>query len=117
MAVVQVGSDGGSGLFIAPPASTGTTMYGLQGSWFHFGFYMFIPTGYNMTLNLQDGVVKFILNCSPTQTAGKSDTHIGTIGFAMINEYDPNSNLITAIHQAEQEPTPTGPLILRSFSG
>ena len=87
------GADGGSGLFIAPPLSTGTSFYGLQGSWIYIGMYMFIPTGYNMTSNLQDGEVKFILQASPTFTTGKSDVHIGESGFALINEYDPNNNL------------------------
>ena len=81
------------GLEFSPPASTGSTKYGGQGDWFHFGFWLYLPTGVTLNTNLSDGAQKFILYTSQAQTTGKNDVHICSQSgsFAFINEYDPNA--------------------------
>jgi hypothetical protein len=66
------------GFSFTPPSSTGSSHYGIQGDWLHFGFWFYLPTGVTLnTTSLQDGAQKFILLCFPQAvTTGKYDTHI-----------------------------------------
>jgi hypothetical protein len=88
----------GNGLWgaeIYPPSATGTVAYGQQGSWYHFGIWMYVPSAFNGATNLTDGAQKFLLDGSPNtgSTTGKDDVHVcqSQAGFALINEYDPNA--------------------------
>lgn len=78
-----------------PPASQGSTHYGGQGDWFHFGMWMYVPTGFTPETNLNDNALKFLLHGCPDTggTTGKDDVHICASGegFAFINEWDPNA--------------------------
>jgi hypothetical protein len=90
------GTPAGHGLFggiIYPPASQGANYFGGQGSWYHLGMWMYVPSSFSPISNIQDGAVKFLLHTCPITggTSGKDDVHICVDGYAFLNEFDPNN--------------------------
>lgn len=90
------GAPVGNGLWggiVYPPASQGANYFGGQGSWFHLGMWMYVPSAFSPVTDIQDGALKFLLNTFPITggTSGKDDVHICSSGFAFLNEFDPNN--------------------------
>jgi hypothetical protein len=85
-------NDGMFGFQLFPPSSLGQ-YYATLGQTFHTGFWMYIPSTFDNGTNLQESILKFVLNCFPSVVTGKSDVHMSATGYALINEYDPHENV------------------------
>src|SRR5579859_1393111 len=85
-------NDGMFGFQLFPPSSRGQ-YYAISGQTFHTGFWMYIPSNFNDGTNLQENILKFVLNCFPSVVTGKSDVHMSPTGYALVNEFDPHNNV------------------------
>ncbi|HLK38277.1 MAG TPA: hypothetical protein VKU41_16055 [Polyangiaceae bacterium] len=85
-------NDGMFGFQLFPPSSLGQ-YYATSGQTFHTGFWMYIPSSFDNGTNLQESILKFVLNCFPSVVTGKSDVHMSPTGYALMNEFDPHDNV------------------------
>jgi hypothetical protein len=101
-------NDGLFGFEIYPPASSGK-YYATSGQTFHAGFWMYIPPVFDNATNIQEDVLKFVLNCFPSVVTGKSDVHMSPTGFALLNEFDPHDNVNNSYPSMRPGTNPTYP--------